>query len=222
MEKTSKPLTEKEVENKNIKEICKKYLEKHLDGRKFNKEKSQKWGENIINDIENELIKKYPGFGFGIFFYFSERTDYNCNSYAIYYLDSDNNLVQEYNSNDFYSEIRVFQNKKYSKFDNFLGNINGDTISKINQTLVDNLEGRTYKLDKCTNYVINIVKDVNDILLKRSDKKPCSYHICFINQLPITGFYFTYKFINLEYIPLFFNYSNDSLSSRLYLFIVNN
>ena len=222
MEKTPKPLTEKEVADKEIKEICKKYLEKHLEGRKFNKEKSQKWGENIINDIENELIKKYPEFGFGIFFYFSERISYNSSSHSIEYLNSDNLLLQVYNSNDFFSEIRIFQNKKYSKFDNFLGNINGDTISKINQTLIDNLEGRTYIFDNCSKYLQNIVNDVNDILLKRSDEKPCSYHVCFINKLPIKVFYFTYKFINLEYMPLFFNYSNDSLSSRLYLFIVNN
>ena len=56
-------LTQKESANQNIKEICNKYLEKHLEGRKFNKEKNEKWGEMIIDDIKNELLKNYPDFG---------------------------------------------------------------------------------------------------------------------------------------------------------------
>ena len=70
-------------------------------------------------------------------------------------------------------------------------------------------------------YIENIVIDVNNILLTRKIRS-CSYHIGFINGLPIKNLYFTYKFIDLEYMLLFFSYSNDSLSSNLYLFIVNN
>ena len=117
-------LTQKESANQNIKEICKKYLEKHLEGRKFNKEKNEKWGEMIIDDIKNELLKNYPDFGFGIFFYISEQTAYVSDANAIYYQNTDNILVQTYNGDSFYSEVRVFTNKKYSNFKDFLNNIN--------------------------------------------------------------------------------------------------
>ena len=92
---------------------------------------------------------------------------------------------------------------------------------KINKILNNYLEGRTFNIDKCTKYIDNIVKDVNEVLLARK-MLTCSYHLGYINELPINNIYFTYKFIDLEYMPLFFSYSNDSLSSNLYLFIVNN
>ena len=72
IEKT--PYSNKDSMTNNIKQICKDILEKHLDGRKLDMEKIEKWGETIINDIENILKKKYPDFGFGIFFYISDIT----------------------------------------------------------------------------------------------------------------------------------------------------
>ena len=120
----------------------------------------------------------------------------------------------------FFKYIKNLNNKKYSNFKNFLDNINNDIILKINQKFADSLEGRSYS-NNCSNYAKNIKNDVNEILLNRSIR-PCSYHVCFINKLPIKDFYFTFKFVNLRFMPLFFTYSNDSLSSRLYVFIVDN
>ena len=51
-----------------MKQICKNIQEKHLEGRKFDTQKIKKWAENIINDIEISLKKKYPEYGYGIFF----------------------------------------------------------------------------------------------------------------------------------------------------------
>ena len=143
----------------------------------------------------------------------------NCRS--IVYTKSDDTFVHTLNTNDFYSEIRIFANKKYSKKQNFLENISETELMQINEKLRDNLENRTFISDKCAKYIENIVNEVNDILLKRSNR-PCSYHVGFINALPLKGLYFTYKFVRLEYMPFFFAYSNDSLLNRLYLFIVNN
>ena len=39
----------------------------------------------IINDIENYLNKKFPEYGFGIFFYISERTPFVNNIQSISY-----------------------------------------------------------------------------------------------------------------------------------------
>jgi hypothetical protein len=46
-----------EIRKEEIKSICKQILEKHLDGRKFTKDKVQKWGEFILNDTEEALKK---------------------------------------------------------------------------------------------------------------------------------------------------------------------
>jgi len=204
-----------------IEQICKDILEKHLDGRKLDMDKIEKWSETIINEIEDILKKKYPEFGYGIFFYISDKTSYVHSSISISYLDTDIDLIQEFNTNDFYSHIRIFANKKYSPINNFSQNISAKDIMKINKILMNSLEGRTFIYDKCLKYIENIVLDINKILLPRKIR-PCSYHVGFINELPIKNIYFTYKFINLEYMPLFFSYSNDSLSLSLNLFIVNN
>ena len=213
--------SEVDIRTDEIKSICKEILEKHLDGRKFIKDKVQKWGELILNDIEDALKKKYPQYAYGIFFYMSEISAFNSNANAIDYPKTDIILFQEYNTNDYYSEIRIFANKKYSKKKDFLNNISSDEIISINKKIQDNLEGRNYNFEKCSKYIKNIVDDINNVLLPRKNR-PCSYHVGFINALPIKGLYFTYKFVNLEYMPLFFSYSNDSLSCNVYLFIVDN
>ena len=67
----------------------------------------------------------------------------------------------------------------------------------------------------------NIVNDINSVLIERTNR-PCSFHVCFINKLPVKNIYFNYTFVDLDYMPLFFTYANDSLSCILYLFIVDN
>ena len=204
-----------------MKQICKNIQEKHLEGRKFDTQKIKKWAENIINDIEVSLKKKYPEYGYGILFYISDKTIFISNNRAIDYLDTDITLLQSYDTDYFFSEIRIFANKKYSKRNNFLENISSDEIIKINKKLNEYLEGREFIYEKCEKYLDNLVQDINNILLDRKNR-PCSYHVGFINDLPIKNLYFTYKFFDLEYMPFFFSYSNDSLSCNVYLFIVNN
>ena len=87
--------TNKDSMINNIKQICKDILEKYLDGRKLvmeKKEISRIWIWNI--------------------FYISDKTAYTCSSTGIFYLDTDINLTQKFNTNDFYSYIRIFANKK--------------------------------------------------------------------------------------------------------------
>ena len=47
-----------------IKKMAKDNLVKHLEGRVYNTEKTKEWGEMILNDLGNDLKKKYPDFGF--------------------------------------------------------------------------------------------------------------------------------------------------------------
>ena len=206
---------------KDMKEICKNILIKHLDGRPYEKENIPKWTELILNDTSTQLKKKYPDYGYGIIFYISDKTNYVSSSKSVLYPKTDLNFLQPFNTNDFYSEVRVFVNKKYTPRKNFLQNLSPTEIMKINNTLTDILESRSYKSDKCNNYIENIVNDINSVLIERSNR-PCSFHVCFINKLPVKDIHFNYIFNELEYMPLFFSYANDSLSCVLYLFIVNN
>ena len=88
-----------------IKSICKEILEKHLDGRKFIKDKVKKWGELIIYDTEEALKKKYPEYAYGIFFYISEITAYNSHEQAIDYNKTDIITLQVYNNMNFIQKL---------------------------------------------------------------------------------------------------------------------
>ncbi len=219
-EKEKEELDKSEIE-KEMKEICNNILIKHLDGRPYEKDKLPKWTELILNDVSIELKKKYPDYGYGIIFYISDKTNYVSSSKSVLYPKTDLNFLQVFNTKDFYSEIRVFANKKYTPRKNFLKNISPTEILKINNILKDILECRSYKSDKCNNYMENIVNDINSVLIERTNR-PCSFHVCFINKLPIKNIYFNYIFNDLDYMPLFFTYANDSLSCIVYLFIVDN
>ena len=220
-EKEEKEEFDKSEIEKDMKEICNSILVKHLDDRPYEKDKLQKWAELILNDTSRELKKKYPEYGYGIIFYISDKTNYVSSSKSVLYPKTDLNFLQVFNTKDFYSEVRVFANKKYTPRKDFLKNISPSEIIKINNILKDILECRSYKSDKCNNYLENIVNDINGVLIERTNR-PCSFHVCFINKLPIKNIYFNYIFNDLDYMPFFFTYANDSLSCIVYLFIVDN
>ena len=220
-EKEEKEEFNKEELENDMKEIAKSILIKHLDGRKYEKEKLPKWTELILHDISLELRKKYPEYAYGIVFYISDKTNYVSSSKSVLYPKTDLNFLQVFNTNDFYSEVRVFANRKYNPRKEFASNITPTEIMKINNKLKEILENKSYKSDMCNNYIENIVNDVNNILIERTNR-PCSFHVCFINKVPVKDIYYNYLFYNLEYMPFYFSYVNDSLSCILYLFIVNN
>ena len=62
-----------EIRKEEIKSICKKILEKHLDGRKFTKDKVQKWGEFILNDAEEALKKNIQNMLMEYFFIYLKK-----------------------------------------------------------------------------------------------------------------------------------------------------
>ena len=205
-----------------LKSIAKKTLEKHLEGRTLNMDKIKTWGEMILNDLENEMKNKYPDFAFGFFFFISDKSNYYVsNDNSIMYTNTDKTILEIYNTNDFCSELRIFANKKYSPKGNFNEYMPSNYLLRINKRFHDSLEGRTYNNDTVANFCLNILNDINNILLERTNRL-CSFHICFIHQLPLKNTYMDFKFIDLDYMPFFFSYSNDSLCSNLYLFVVNN
>ena len=52
--------------------IVKETLEKHLMGRKFDKDNVKKWGNLIIDEIHKAVSNKFPEYGYVIFFYMSD------------------------------------------------------------------------------------------------------------------------------------------------------
>ena len=196
-------------------------LTKHLMGRIFDKDKVKKWGNIIIDEIHKELSNKYPEYGYIIFFYISEITGYAANYQHIYYPETDIKLYEEYDTNSFYSEIRMIATKIHGQRNNFL-NIAKDKelSSEINQKLSEHLEGRTYNPDLFPKLLVNICEDIADILLARHI--PCSQHVVYIHERPTKGIYFYYKFFNLKLYPLFFYYEAYSFYCRIYLFLINN
>ena len=212
---------DKNIILENMKKICENILLNILEGKEYKNEKVKIWGETIITEIKVSLAKKYPEFGYEIFFYISKKTAYVSHGKCIYFSNTDNAFIVSYHNEHLYSEIRIFANKLSRNENLFLENIEEDSILKINETISSSLENKIFVFEEFKKVVDNLTQSINLILLKRN-KKPCSYHVCYINKLPIKNLYFTYKFFNLEYKPLFFSYSNDSLSCRCYLFIVNN
>ena len=205
-----------------LKSIAKKNLVKHLEGRILNMNTIKSWGEMILNDLAIDIKNKYPDFCFGLFFFICDKTNYfTSHSQSIQYTNTDRNIVETYDTNEFNSEVRIFANKKYSPKVNFKDNMPSNYIVRINKRFHDSLEGRKYISGQISNYCQSIVNDINNILLERKNR-PCSFHICFIHQLPMKNAYIDFKFIDVDYMPFFFSYSNDSLCSNLYLFVFNN
>ena len=62
-----------DIRKDEMKLICKNILEKHLDGRKFTKDKAQKWGEFILNDTEEALKKNIQNMVLEYFFIYLKK-----------------------------------------------------------------------------------------------------------------------------------------------------
>ena len=118
-----------------LKRMAKNNLVKHLDGRTLNMDNVKSWGEMILNDLGNDLKKKYPDFCFGLFFWISNKTNYSSNAQSIMDIKTDKNIIEIYDRNDFYSEVRIFACKKYSPMPNFKENIPYNYLVRINRPL---------------------------------------------------------------------------------------
>ena len=216
-------MTDSEPILNDMKLVSQNTLEKHLFGRKFDKEKVKKWGEYIIDEIHEILEKKYSHYGFCIFFYMSDKTSFVSDSRCVYYTKTDVKFVVSYHTNDFYSEIRLYATVKKVPLKNFFNdNMNDSDINmKINKKISELLDDRTFDYDIFTKVLDNLCLDINNLLLERKNR-PCSNHIGYINKLPLRGIYSYYKVYDLEFAPIFFTYTRDTFTCRIYLFFINN
>ena len=121
-----------------------------------------------------------------------------------------------------YCEIRICFVKLYNSEINHLNNIEENIIIKMDELLTNTFEGKKYYYEIAVENSEKIVSELNDYLLERKvERRPCSFHICFIIEKP-SKFIFDYKVLNVGYLPLMGSHSNDSLSAKLILFILNN
>lgn len=92
----------------------------------------------------------------------------------------------------------------------------------MDDIITNKLEGKKYSYEIANNNLYNIKNELNEYLMGRKiEQRPCSFHICFIIKKP-ANYIFDYKILNMKYVPLMASYSNDSLTSKLILFILNN
>jgi len=64
-------------------------------------------GDLIIDEIHKTLSKKYPQYGYCIFFCISDKTSFVLDNRCIFYSKADVKFLVEYQTDDFFSEIRM-------------------------------------------------------------------------------------------------------------------
>ena len=214
-------LIDKNSIEQNMKKICQALLETYLLGKKYDESNVKQWGDDIIYFISGTLCEKYPQYGFGIFFYMSDKTSYVGNRQIVYYKETDIEFVIQHNTDDFFSEVRIFAMLRRAPQKDFSKNIfDSNLFLNINKKLDVFLRGRKFNFELFQDIIKNIVNDINDMLLARNNY-PLSFHVGYINELPTKGVYIGYKIFRLGYYPIFFNYGNDSFLCRLFLFFID-
>ena len=178
-----------------MKSLSKAALDIVTSNKKFDLKEAKRWGDDLIYGIRTLLKRRYPQYAYCICVYMSDPTGYVANDRTVLYRESDIQFVLTSDSDKIYSHVRVCAYKKRPPKNNFENNLH-------DYGLTNNING------------------INELLLAR-DNKPCSYNIAYINKLPMRRFYFDFKIFDVDYYPIFFNYSNDSFICRDYLFLLN-
>ena len=214
-----------ELMKNSIKDECKKILEKYLEERKYNKDKVLKWKEMILEDLEQYLKNKYPGYGFIISIFISEPIAFRSHAYSIYRSDSDGGFLQSF-FGDIYSEIRISFCKLYSSIgltNNKYCDIFSENMIKANELISNILNNKTYDEKTATDDIENICKGFNNYLWEKiKTNRPCFMNVGYIFEKPLKDLKYFYKSININYIPFMFSYTNESLYCLFVSFALDN
>jgi hypothetical protein len=193
------PASNIEVMKNSIKDECKKILEKYLEERKYNKDKVLKWKEMILEDLDQYLKNKYPGYGFIISIFISEPISFRANAYFISRLNSDDDIVQSF-FGDIYSEIRILFCKLYSPIgltNNKYCDIFSDNMIKANELISNILNNKTYEGKTAADDINIICKGFNNYLLEKiKTNRPCFMNVGYILEKPLKDLKYFYKSIN--------------------------
>ena len=204
-----------------MKSLTKSIIDLVLHNKRFDPKEVKKWGDDLTYGLRTLLKRRYPQYAYCICVYISDRTGYVSNDRIVYYKESDIQYIIINDTDTLYAHVRVNAYKKRPPKNNFENNMcDSGLFSNINNLLNRNLDGKKFEFKSFQPLINNICGEINELLLARIDK-PCSYHVGYINKLPMKGVYFDYKIFDAEYYPIFFNYSNNSFICRVCLFLIN-
>ncbi len=200
-------------------------MEKYFEERKFNKDKVLKWKEMILEDLEQYLKNKYPGYGFIISIFISEPISFRANAYFISRLNSDDDIVQSF-FGDIYSEIRILFCKLYSPIgltNNKYCDIFSDNMIKANELISNILNNKIFDGKTAADDIENICKGFNNYLLEKiKTNRPCFLNVGYIFEKPLKDLKYFYKSINLNILPFMVSYTNESLYCLFVSFALDN
>ena len=213
-------LTLKDKIEEEISKECQMLLDKYFEGREYDKEKVNIWKNYTMDELSNFLTKNYKDYGFCIFVNIIKKGDISINSYGLFREDTDSRLFKSMETQSLYVEIRVHYYKLYKNNMNLFDLINEELVKELNNILNNNLEGKSFSYDFAKKKVTDIVEELENFLLLPKNR-PCTFQICNILSKPVEH-QFSYKIINLNYVPLIASYSNDNLYAQLILFLLGN
>ena len=213
-------LTLKDKIEDEISKECQMLLDKYFEGREYNREKVNLWKNYTMDELSNFLTKNYKDYGFCVFVNIIKKGDIRINSNGLFRKDTDSSLFKSVETKSLFIEIRIRYYKLYKNNMNLSNVINEELVKRMNNMLNNKLEGKFYSYEFAKKTVADIVVELENFLLL-SENRPCTFQICNILSKPIEH-QFSYKIINLDYLPLIASYSNDHLYAQLILFLLGN
>ena len=197
-------------------------MAKYFEGRQYDKEKFSKYKTYFLNELTDFLNNNYKDYGFVLSFIGFKAGNMRINHRDILRTETDDSIFPFINEESMFCEIRIYFTKLYTSSINHLQNIESNIILKMDEILSNKLEGKEYSYDIADKNANIIALELSDYLLKRKcEQIPCSFHVCYIIEKPYDIIY-DYKVLKLNYAPLTASYSNDTLSAKLILFMLNN
>ncbi len=201
-------------------QACKILLDKYFEGREYNKDKINLWKNYTMDELSNFLKQNYENYGFCIFINIIKKGDIRINSNDLSRPDTDLGFFQSLETKYLFVEIRINFYKLYESNINLFNYLNEELVIKMNDILTNKLEGKSYSYEFAKTIVSDAVKELQSFLLF-SKIVCCTFQICSIIKKPFEH-QFSYNIINLDYIPLIVNFSNQYLYAQLILFLLGN
>ena len=219
--KINNEIIDRDAIKEDMKSSSQTLLDEETSNKRFDPIQVKQWANNITNGLQALLKRKYPQYAFCICVYISEISAYVSNDRTVLYKESDIVYWVVNQTDTLYSQVNVFAYKIRPPMKNFdFNRYDTEFVNNINKLLDSHLKGKTFEFEAFKIIVDDVCEEINKLLLARYNK-PCSNHVAFINELPMGGTYFDFKVFDVEYFPIFFNYSNNSLNCRVYLFLIN-
>ena len=212
-------LSEKEIIKSDLTEKYKEILKIHLEGRTFKEEKVKSWLNNILIDVKDYFVKKYPNYDLFLFAHIIPNSlYYRSNSNGVFLNDSDAHNFVDYYNEFFYCILRFVFYKHYD-LNYSIENYEDEIIQKINEILKKYLEDRKFIKENAEKNNLNINSEIVDFILEK-EKYLRFFTINKIYKKPLLGkFYFKYLSYGKNiYSKIIQTYDNDDLQCINYVF----